>query len=150
MTFGGLTIEDTPDDVVIPDAPARVPWIDVVPYTEPRFELAVNHRLRTRRNRSEENYLRHDEEGVLFSEWRSVGAVVTTNTSLAVNLGGIERASYLMLESDVAVQLSVNGGSFLPAAKQWSLSQGQFSSLKIKNPSTTAGDDAQVVLVVVD
>jgi hypothetical protein len=131
-----------------PDDQARVPLIDVLPTVEPRFFLDANIRLRTRRNRQEENYLRDDTEDIQFSEFRGAVVNLATNTSLTFNMGGIERASYLLYEADNAVQLSVNGGTFMPSATQVAITKGAVSSLKLKNASTTVA--AEVFILVVD
>lgn len=145
VEFLGLTIAG---GVTNPDSPARVPLVDVIPTVEPRFELDVNIRLKTTRNRERSDYLRYDQEDELFSEYRSAVVNVTTNSSLTFNLGGVERASYMLMESDYAVQLSVNGNSFLPASKQATIAEGAITSLKLKNNSTT--NTAEVYVLVVD
>ena len=145
VTFTALAIEGGVTD---PDSPSRVQYIDVLPTTEPRFKIDTNIRLRTRRNRQEEHLLRYDEEDTLFSEYRGAVVSLATNTSSTFNMGGIERASYLLYESDNAIQLAINGGTFLPSATQMAITKGAISSLKIKNPSST--DTAEVFLLVVD
>jgi hypothetical protein len=145
VVYTGLSVSGGPEN---PDSPSRVPLIDVLPTVEPRFKIASNIRLRTRRNRAEEVYLRHDVEEELFSEYRSAVVSLATNTSLTLNMGGVERAEYIMAEADNAIQISMNGGSFLPNAKMFALLGGAVSSLKLKNTSTT--NAAEVFVVVVD
>jgi hypothetical protein len=145
VTFTGLGIEGGVTD---PDSTARVPVIDVIPTVEPRYELDMNLRMRTRRNRAEEAYVRYDEEDILFSEYRGAVVNLATNTSLTLNLGGVERANYLLAESDYAVQVSINGGSFLPASKQLAIGRGAITSLTLKNNSTT--NAAEVFVLAVD
>lgn len=148
VTMTGLVTEDDGGDVSNPDNPARVPLIDVLPYSEPRFELDVNQRIRTRRNRVEEVYSRADKEDIQFNEFRSAVVNLATNTTLTFSLGGIQRASHFMLEADNAVQVKINGGTFLPAAKVWAVVDGQIDSLVLKNASTT--DASEIYIVAVD
>jgi hypothetical protein len=155
-SLGGTTSDDSASvtftgkssTIVDPGSPARVPLIDVLPTVEPRFFLNSNIRLRTRRNRQEESYLRSDEEDVQFSEFRGATINLATNTSLTLNMGGVERASYLLYDADNPVQLSINGGTFMPSASQMAITKGAITSLKLKNASTS--DEAEIFIVVVD
>ena len=144
VTYTGLAIAGESN----PDSAARVPLVDVLPTVEPRFKLTANARLRTDRNRQREIYVRSDLEEELFSEYRSAVVNLVTNTSLTLNMGGVARASYIMFESDNAVQVKMNAGTFLPAAKMMSLLGGGVSAITLKNASTT--NIAEIYVIMVD
>jgi hypothetical protein len=153
---GGDTSDDTasltftgPEELPIdnPDAPARVPFIDTLPTEEPQLFLDTNIRLRTKRNRQQENLLRDDNENVQFYEYRSASVNLATNTSFTLNLGGLDQGSYLMYESDQPIQAAFNGGTFLPKAEHMAITKGAITSLKLKNPSTSESAKAYVVVV---
>lgn len=148
VAFLGFAGAGGDDDPGIPGSPSRVPLLDVMPTTEPRFFLDVNQKIQTKRNREKEIYTRYDEEDIQFSEFRSGVLLLATNTSATYNMGGLERANYFMYEADNAVQLAINGGTFLPAAKQVAVTQGAITSLKFQNTSTST--DAEIFILVVD
>ena len=155
---GGDTSDDTDSitlsviytDVTTPDNPARVPYIDVLPLTQPVVELDMNVSLKTTRNRAQENYVRDDVEDTLWAEARMLRMEVAADATTSINLGGIQRATYLFVESDEPVQLSLAGTSvtFLPQAKAVVLAEGDFEQLAVKNPSSSTA--ANVLIVVVD
>lgn len=154
---GGDTSDDSDSvtiSVVLPppeESPDLVPFIDALPLKRPVLRLDLNTRFRTVRNRRQENYLRGDIEGVLWSEYRSQRVTIAASTTFEANLSGVLLGEYLVVESDGPVQVSVNGtddADFLPAAEAVIIGKGQYDRLAIKNPSST--DSVSVLVLVVD
>jgi hypothetical protein len=124
-------------------------FIDALPLKRPVLTLDVNSRLRTKRNRADEHYLRGDIEEQLWSEFRTARLTLGTEEEVELNLSGVLLGSYLMVESDEPVQVSTLGTSaYLPQSKAVILGQSEITQLAVKNPSTTS--TANVLLVVVD
>lgn len=138
------------EDVGDGGGPGSVPFIDTFPIyaTDLRFDMNV--RFRTKQNRAVEYYLRKDIENRRWREITMRRITVATNTTTTVNLGGIQRAEFLLAESDEAVQFGIGNASvnLYPASKAVALVVSDFERLDIKNPSTTA--EATVLLVVTD
>jgi hypothetical protein len=68
---------------------------------------------------------------------------------MQVTLGGVEEAAYLIVETDNAINVSVNGDSnYWPVSGVVALALTTVTSLHIQNESTT--NEAQVILAVSD
>ena len=152
-TLSGTTSNDTDTrtwTIQVTSPSQQAPFIDSAPVTEPEFTVAYNVRLRTERNRQEEQYLRSDVEASLYDESRVMRITLATNTSTTINMSGVSRGQHLFVESDVAVRVSASNATntYFPAAKVTVLQDGIFEVLQVNNPSTTAS--ANVLIAVVD
>jgi hypothetical protein len=126
------------DGDVVDDGDANnVPYIDVEPIYAPVLRLEANIRLNTERNRVVEEYLRQDIEDQQWREFTTRRLTLTSGGSLRLR-SGIETGAYILMESDVAVQ--VNAGAtedvYLPAAKQVVALGGEYTILKLSNSTT--------------
>lgn len=144
-----LEVVDT-GDVGDPGGDGVIPVIDTFPLYTTDLRFNLNMWLRTKMNRKTLAYLRKDVEGRRWREMLTRHLVVATSTTVSINLGGIQRAKYLMVDSDVAVQVGVGTGTtkLYPASKGVVLAVTDFELLDIKNPSAT--DEATILLVVTD
>jgi hypothetical protein len=100
--------------------------------------MDLNVALQTKRNRLRRHYLRSDVEGQYVREISLRRITVGTNTSTQIVLGGIEVAEFLLLESDVQVDVSAGNSTGLwVAGKLFLISGADFEQLHVRNQSTT-------------
>jgi hypothetical protein len=140
-----------PFPVVPPGAPSPVPveYLDVAPFFRPTLEVTTEFRLKTKKNRRKHHDLANYTERVLWNESMHRVINLATNTSMQVTLGGVEEAAYLIVETDNAINVSVNGDSnYWPVSGVVALALTTVTSLHIQNESTT--NEAQVILAVSD
>jgi len=147
--------------------PATTPFLDVAPIFAPVLLAEINAILRTKRNRITHHEQRRDYEGRKWREYnvhrrrrvyagregvgssrmrRNQGPRATTRV-----ISSIERADFLILEATDNVEVSVSDGAidqYFPACERLALLDGDFTTLKLRNPSASASVD--VLLVVVD
>ena len=122
-----------------PGSPATQPFLDVVPVNADVWEMDLNVAMQTKRNRLRRHYLRSDVEGQYLREFSVRRVNVATNTSTQITLGGIEAAEFLILESDIQVDVSAGNTTGLwIAGKLFLISGADFEQLHVRNQSTSA------------
>jgi len=125
-------------------------FVSVFPiYTEVwRYEMHLMMQLH--RNRIQTHYHRYDNEERGLRELSFDALVVPAATTTTVRIGGIERGHTLIVQSDVAVQVSAQftDNQFWPACLSLCLDEGDFEKIKIKNTSST--ESASVIIGVSD
>lgn len=134
-----------------PESPEAIPFIDTAPIYSDVMKADFNMRWQTKKNRKVSEYIRKDVEQLNWQEMTTRRIVLSTNTTTTVNLGGIQAGEFLLMESDVAVQVGIGFGTtahLFPAMKAVALVVSDFEILKIVNPSTT--EEASILLVVSD
>lgn len=132
-----------------PDAPSAQPYLDVVPIKTTELLLHYNVALQTKRNRLRRHYVRSDIEGERWREASLRRIEIGTNTTTKLNLGGIERGVFLMLESSTQIDVSVgNQTNLYVPAKVVVLQRGDFEQVHLRNQSTTVS--ATVLYGVID
>lgn len=144
------TLSVVADDVDDPGGDAVTPVIDTYPLYKPDLQFNLNMRLQLKKNRVREFYLGNNVEGQRWLEMLSRQITLSTNTTTTVNLGGIQRAEFMLVESDEPVQVGVGNASvnLYPASKVVALVGTDFEMLQIKNPSLTT--EANILVVVTD
>jgi hypothetical protein len=145
-----LYVADT-DSVVDEDNPAAAPFIDVLPLIQPDLRLEVLVRLDMIHKRVREVSVRDDFEDAVWSEFTSKRLVIATNTTEQINLGGVARGEYLMIDATTAVDVSaVRGGTplYWSGIKSLIVGRGDFEQVHIRNTSTTL--TSTILIGVVD
>jgi len=130
--------------------PATTPFLDVAPIFAPVLLAEINAILRTKRNRITHHEQRRDYEGRKWREYTSRRLTIAPSTTTPV-ISSIERADFLILEATDNIEVSVSDGAtdqYFPACERLALLDGDFTTLKLRNPSASASVD--VLLVVVD
>ena len=121
-----------------PEDAGSQPFLDMVPVNADEWEMDLNVAMRTKRNRLRRHYLRSDIEGKYIREISLRRITVGTNISTQIVLGGIEAGRFLILESDVQVDVSAGNTTGLwIAGKLFIVSGGDFEQLHVRNNSTT-------------
>lgn len=125
------------------------PYLDVLPIFADYLTLDANCRLQTRVNRERETYVRFDKRRSRFREFSDKRIVVAPSTTLTINMGGIQRGKYIVVESDFAVRvsLSTSGDKYLPAATVVFVAMSDFEILKVQNQSSTTAATVQIGVV---
>lgn len=144
-----VVVDDT--TVLDPDNPAAAPFIDTLPLIAPDLSLEMLVKLEMIQSRQREVYEREDFEDKHWSEFTSKRLVLTTNTTEELNLGGIGRGEYLVLDSTSAVDVSVvRGGTqrYWTNVKTLVIARGDFERVHIRNTSLTVS--ATILVGVVD
>lgn len=141
-------LEDT-GDVTDPGG-GGIPYLDTLPIFTITLGRTLNIGIRTRTNRVQTDYHRFDEENEHYREVSQKLIILGTSVTQTINMGGIQRGRFIMIESDIAVRMSVANQStrFWPASTFLVLSGGEFEVVKINNPSATA--QATVKITVTD
>jgi hypothetical protein len=125
-----------------------VPFIDVLPVTGPVMRLNMNTLLKTVQNRIRHNALRKDVESQAWREYatRRYSLAPADNVDI---IAGIETGEFLVMESDVAVQVAAGTitDQFLPAATVVAIIGGNFTSAQVKNSGAAT---AETLITVVD
>ncbi len=142
-----LSVLEETGDFTDPDG-GGVPYLDVLPIFTPVLHRTVNVGLRTRTNRVQSDYMRFDEERVHYREFTQHRMIVATNVTQTVNLGGIQRGKFIMIEADSPVRMSVANQStiYWPASSLLILSGGEFETVKLNNPSLTAVSTVKITV----
>lgn len=133
-----VVVDDT--STTDPDSPAAAPFIDVLPLIAPDLKLEMFVRTEMIQSRVREVYERGDFENKFWSEFTSKRLVVATNTTIEVNLGGVERGEYMVLDATTTVDVSaVKGGTqrYWTGVKTLVIARGDFERVHIRNNSTT-------------
>lgn len=133
------------------DDPTTVPYIDTLPIRAPVMRFDFNMRFQIEKNRKVSEYIRKDVEKHSWREMTTRRVVLATNTTTTINMGGIQVGEFLLVESDVAVQVGIGlaeTAKLFPASKAVALVVSEFEIIQIKNPSTT--DEASILMVVSD
>lgn len=130
--------------------PSSIPLIDTLPIYAPVMKFDYNMVYRAKKNRTTMRVIRKDVENQSWREMTTRRIVLSTNTTTTVNMGGIQQGQFLLVESDIAVQVGVGRGTakLFPASTGVALVVSDFEILQIKNPSTT--DEASILMVVSD
>lgn len=83
------------------------------------------------------------------SEWTSRRIVIAANTTIEINMGGVDNARILLIEASAVVNVAVGGelGSLTWPIKELAVNS-DFSELHIQNPDST--DAVTVQLIIVD
>jgi uncharacterized repeat protein (TIGR01451 family) len=139
------------DSVVDEDNPAAAPFIDVLPLIQPDLRLEVLVKLEMIHKRVREASVRDDFEDAVWSEFTSKRLVIATNTTEQINLGGVARGEYLMINATTAVDVSaVRGGTplYWSGIKSLIVGRGDFEKVHIRNTSTTL--TSTILIGVVD
>lgn len=141
--------DDGDGDVDDGDDPAAVPFLDVLPFYSPVLRLDLNSYLKTDKNRVRGHYLRGDKEDKVWREFAARRYSIAPSTAKTVT-SGIETATYVLVESDNAVQVNASAtpGQYLPAAKMVLIAGGSYDYVQLNNASST--DTAEPLTVVVD
>ena len=136
--------------VIDPGGDDTVPVIDTYPIYAPDLKFNLNMWFEIKKNRKVFEHIRKDVEGERWVEMLTRRIVLATNTTTNVNLGGIQRGEFMLIESDVAVQVGIGFATakLWPASKAVALLVSDFETVQIKNPSTT--DEASILMVVSD
>ena len=136
--------------VIDPGDDDTAPVIDTYPIYAPDLKFNYNMWFEIKKNRKVFEHVRKDIEGERWVEMLTRRIVLATNTTTNVNLGGIQRAEFMLVESDIAVQVGIGFATakLWPASKAVALLVSDFETVQIKNPSTT--DEASILMVVSD
>jgi len=133
-----------------PDDPVADPaYVDVLPWFEPDLQCNVVLSVQTKRNR----VTHHDSRSYADSRrWReAMHRVITlgTSTTQLVNLGGIQSARVLFLETSAPIDVAVDETStYWPVSDLVALTRSDVTRLYIRNNSATTM--ATVLLAMVD
>ncbi len=139
-----LSVVDT-DDPENPEGTGVVPFLDVLPIFTRDLTLALNMRMSSKKNRLRRHYLRADIEDRRWREFSTKRITLATNTSMQVNLGGIERGDFLFMQSTTLINIAVgNSTNLYVPAKVLVLSDGDFEQVWIQNTSTTLTADVWI------
>lgn len=142
-----VVADDDDDDVTDPNDPAAIAFIDTYPLYAPDLQYSINARLSTERNRNTDQYLRKDIENARWTEMVTRQIALAASGTVTVNLGGVAMGKNLLVESDVAMQVTLDSITY-PSATSLVLITGSFETMSITNASAT--DEAAILLVVTD
>jgi uncharacterized repeat protein (TIGR01451 family) len=134
-----LSVIDTAD-ASDPDLPVAQPYLDVRPLRGDDVKLDLNTRFSTIKNRDTKLYQRHDYEGQYFREFSGRRLILATNTTMQLNLGGIQTGEFFMLNATTAIDVSVvkeDTQRYWPSVKTLIVGGGDFEQVYLKNTSTT-------------
>lgn len=130
--------------------PGEIPYLDVAPIYAPVLLAEINADTKLVRNRITHWEQRRDFERRRFREYTGRRITIPASTTITVT-SSIERIDHLLIEATGDVAVSISSGTsdnFMPAATHFALFNGDFTTLKISNPSST--DSVDVLLVVID
>jgi uncharacterized repeat protein (TIGR01451 family) len=134
----------------ISNDPTQTPYLDVRPMFAPVLTAEVNALMRRKVNRVPVE-LRDDVESDEFREFSSRLYRLAPSAVSSV-ITAIERAKHLVIDTADSVEVSVSQtpdtDSYLPAGKRFAVLNGDFTTLKLRNPSSSA--TISVLLTVVD
>ena len=134
-----LAVAETPP-VIDGEGDDASPFIDVLPLIAPVLRLEMGAKLEMIQSREREVYERDDFENKLWSEFTSKRLVLAKNTTIELNLGGIARGEYLLLDATTAVDVSASSGD---VQQYWSgitalaIGRGNFERIHLRNTSLT-------------
>ena len=129
--------------------PSTIPYLDVAPIYAEVLRAEVNASIYTKRNRLRQNEVRQDYDAI-WREYTSRRITIAPSTTIQI-ISGIERASYLLTESTGDVQVSLSLGDttqFFPSSRRLAVLAGDFSVIKLSNPSASVSVD--ILIVVID
>lgn len=140
-----------PYPVVPPDGDATVPpvFLDVLPFFAPDLRVDALVRYTSKRNSLPYKTMDGRAQNERWTESTHRVIQLATNTTHEVNLGGIETARHLVIESDGDVEVSVNTTTaYWPMDGVAAIINTQVQSLHVRNTSTA--DEATVHIIAVD
>ena len=125
------------------------PYLDVLPIFADYLTLDASCRFQTKVNRIIETYVRFDKRTSRFREFSDKRIIVAPSTTLTINMGGVQRGKYIVVEADSAVRvsLSTSGDKYLPAATVVFVAMSDFEILKVQNQSSTTAATVQIGVV---
>ncbi|KPJ97116.1 MAG: hypothetical protein AMJ55_00425 [Gammaproteobacteria bacterium SG8_15] len=140
------TIDPGPDPG---DAVTNPVYLDVLPFYEPTLRLNSLARVKTKRNRVLHIDWRDEVEPERWSESTIRRLVLSTNTTQTINMGGVQTAEHLAVQSTTPVRVAVgNSTYFWPGCNFLILAGGNYQTLTLRNDSTTYS--ATVLVAIVD
>ena len=132
-----------------PDQDDEAVYVDTAPFFKPTLRVATEFRIRTKKNRRKHIDLANYTEDREWNESTHRVITLATNTTSQVTLGGVATAQYLIVETDAAIDVSIND-----TVRKWTVEKsvavalGTITKLYITNDSTTT--EAQVIMTVSD
>lgn len=144
-----LSVVDT-GDVGDPGGDGARPFLDVFPIYAPIWKIDVNTWMKTKKNRVERHALRASAEERSIREISFRRLDLAPTETLALNIGGIQRGRYLIMEATSNVEVSVGDTTLqaLPDASFVFIGAGDFENVQLVNNSAT--DTATVLIGVTD
>ena len=148
-TTAVITVDPYP--VVDPgvDPPPVIDVIDTAPFFQPTLRVSTEFRIKTTKNRTKYKDLSNYTKEVRWEESTHRVLNLATNTTYQVTLGGVADAEYLMIETDHAIDVSINDNTrYWPVSEVVALALTSATTVYLRNNSVT--NTAQVFLVAVD
>jgi hypothetical protein len=144
-----LEVVDT-GDVGDPGGGGVVPFLDVFPIYADVWFIDVNSWMKTVKNRVAQHTLRKDVEQRPIREISARSLALAPSTTLELNIGGIQRGRYVIIESTEVIQVSLGNtvDNFLPDGTFVFLGGGDFEKVTLKNNSAT--ETASILIGVTD
>jgi uncharacterized repeat protein (TIGR01451 family) len=134
-----ITVTDA-DDPLDDTQPAAQPYLDVRPIYGDDLKLDLNVRFSIIKNRINQIYKRRDYEGQIYREFSARRIVLATNTTMELNLGGIQTGEFFVMEATTAVDVSAvkeDTQRYFPGLTALVIGGGDFERIHLKNNSTT-------------
>jgi len=139
-----LNVQDT-SDVDDPENELGQ-FLNVRPIYTDTYELDFNIRTRTIKNRVTNANVRKDFEKRTYREYSVRRLELDGSSTTTLNIGGIERADFLFMESTTGVKVTLGADQF-PSMKMLALGDGDFETVAFENTNSTT---ATILIVAVD